>query len=69
MNISDEKLSSANLVRSGRKIFPAEENILSTGPDDAGMARYRRACCDRRGYFLDFSFQYDKGQLVDERIF
>ena len=39
MNINVAKWLSVSLVRSGRNILPADENALSTGPEEAGITR------------------------------
>ena len=52
---------SPNLHLSGLKIFPATLNILSTGADVAGVARYWQANLLTQGNLLTFSCQYNKG--------
>ena len=43
MNISSLNRASKILHLSGLKTFPAIENNLSTGADEAGVARHHRA--------------------------
>ena len=46
------KAASLNLHRSGLNIFPAIENTLSVGAEEAGTARYFKAAFNKSGKVL-----------------
>jgi len=48
---SSSNLLPVRLQRSGLKTFPATLNSLSTGAEEAGMARYFETNLDKIGYF------------------
>jgi hypothetical protein len=47
-------------------VFPAFENTLSLGVDDAGQQRRSLATIEMNGKFMAFNFHHDIGQLLGE---